>query len=147
MEFPFVQSALRKTVGPWVCSLTVAAALFASACSSTIARDDLVGTYRLTTEFGSERLTLKPDGAYEQLIRLNSGREFTNTGEWKDSSSGEDQPTVVRLEGKVHWLRFVPLELSESFQTADAIHPAVRWFGRIELVVDPDGGLSYIKEE
>jgi hypothetical protein len=55
-----------------------------AACGSPASTPEIAGTYEAKYEFGTERLVLRSDGSYEQLLVIAStGAKTENTGKWE----------------------------------------------------------------
>jgi hypothetical protein len=63
------------------------------ACSKSVPPEKLPGTYVATYEFGTETLTLNPDGSFTQRVDINNESPLTVSGTWKFDS----KESYVRL--------------------------------------------------
>jgi hypothetical protein len=114
-------------------------------CSKSIGREELSGTYLLAYDYGTERLSIHPDGSYTQEFAEPGGQFRTiNTGRWELGRGDSWDGDVIKL--------FDPIVVDDGFghrsdfaRFAGQWNMRVRksWRGRLRFLVNDDLGYAF----
>src|SRR4051812_11826031 len=63
--------------------LFIVSALLLSCTRTPHTGDQLIGSYVANVGNGSDQMELKPDGTFDENLRLPGGKRFVNHGTWK----------------------------------------------------------------
>ena len=119
----------------------IALLLTLSGCSHIDASEkDLIGSYKVDHNFGSEELTLREDMTFMQRLDLKDGVGLTNEGLWsveKGNPGDAFSGSKAKLHGGLMFSNWrgdrVPQPIRED------ISLLIEWvWGRVELTFSPD---------
>jgi hypothetical protein len=127
-------------------ALAAYTAVSLSACAGGVDEKLLPGTYRATYEFGTEELTIRSDGTYEQTF-AETGRTpvSINRGGWTVTRGDAWDRSVLVLHDAIALVdgfgkRAVPPHRATVWRL-----PARRDGNQIRFVINEDIGLAFVK--
>lgn len=112
--------------------------MFMAECGHISAIEEIYGTYVLHKPEATIELELRRDMTYVESIRFSDGQAVIIEGKWFW--------TVIEGEGTVHMNGFGDVEEElkpDLIPRIDTGKPALKWFGKMYLVVNDDYGLRF----
>jgi len=114
-------------------------------CSGSIDRQELSGTYVLAYDYGTQRLSIRPDGSYTQeFAEPRGGFQTINTGRWELGRGDFWDGDLINL--------FDPVTVDDGFgRRADFARQSGRWImrvrkswrGRVRFIANEDLGQAF----
>ena len=109
-------------------------------CSGSIDRQELSGTYLLAYDYGTERLSIRPDGSYTQeFAEPRSAFRTINTGRWELGRGDFWDGDLIKLSDPV--IVDNGLGRRSDFTRSDGqwiMRVRKSWRGRIRFLVNDD---------